>query len=206
MVGIVRFLRIGVSRLSELSLGAFFTVFRGFLFRSDPILIFKLDLGEPSKGELEGFHDVDILKGSHSELDRSREQLRPLPWEFQCHHYDGVEDFFIARNIEGIQHISWIYYRKDPNRILLLKEREAEIKYCLTLAPFRGRGLYPRVLAAIAHFLRRRGFSRVFICVRADNHPSIRGIEKAGFTYAAQVQLRKCFGVQLSRKVDTGGI
>ena len=91
-----------------------------------------------------------------------------MPWEFQCYHYDGVKDFFIVLNNEVLQHISWIYYRNDPNRFIKLGSNEAEIKYCLTLPPFRGQGMYPKVLKTIACYLKEKGYHRVFICINID--------------------------------------
>ena len=118
-------------------------------------------------------------------------RLKPLPWEFQCHAFDKVEDFFIARNQEGIQHISWIYYHHNHNRLLALGENEAEIKFCLTLPAARGLGVYPRVINAIRLYVERRGIKRLFMCVHQDNHSSIKGIEKAGFTACGKDQFAK---------------
>lgn len=65
---------------------------------------------------------------------------------------------------------------------------EAYIWDCATLPPFRGRGLYPALLAAIARALAAAGCSSAFIAARADNRPSIRGFEKAGFERLAHVR------------------
>ena len=102
-----------------------------------------------------------------------------------------------------IGHITWLYYSKDPNRLLRLAEKECEIKFCLTLPQFRGRGLYPAALRSAQQFLRKNGFERCFICVRHDNHSSIRGIMKAGFVFVGEIRLRKWFGFQISRRSDT---
>lgn len=173
------------------------------LFRDEPILVYSLKVSEV-KGEKEGeSKEPEVRKGDVLELERLQGLFRPVPWEFQCYRYDGVRDFFIAQNRDGIQHISWVYYEESPNRILRLGTQEAEIKYSLTLPPFRGRGVYPRVLKNIVRFLGQRGFNRAFICVREDNQPSIRAIEKAGFKSVGRVHLRKMMGVQVSKRFDT---
>ncbi|MBW1803909.1 MAG: GNAT family N-acetyltransferase, partial [Deltaproteobacteria bacterium] len=81
-----------------------------------------------------------------------------------------------------------------------LGPEDAEIKYCLTLPPFRGRGLFPRVLKSMVKYLTAKGFCRIFICVHEDNLPSIRGIEKAGFKLVERIRLRKKMGIQVSGK------
>ena len=52
---------------------------------------------------------------------------------------------------------------------------------CHTEADQRGRNIYPAALAHTLRAFQRPGHASAFIRVRADNHASIRGIEKAGF-------------------------
>jgi RimJ/RimL family protein N-acetyltransferase len=202
----MRSLNIFRSQLRGMSIRGFVDVLRQALFRNDPILIYARELQRLDSVAIGPSEDVEIRKGALFDLQELPERFYPLPWEFQCHHFDGVQDFFVACGGEGIQHISWVYYRNDPNRILSLGDREAEIKYCLTLPHYRGRGLYPRALIMIARFLASRGFSRVFVCVHQDNSASIRGIEKAGFERVASLRLRKILGVQVSKRLVTGAL
>ncbi len=65
---------------------------------------------------------------------------------------------------------------------------EAYIWDCATLPPFRGRGLYPALLRAIARDLAAEGFERVWVAARADNAPSLRGFEKAGYVHVADIR------------------
>ena len=99
-----------------------------------------------------------------------------------------------------IGHISWLYYKGDPNRTLRLGDNDCEIMFCLTAPEYRGRGLYPSALQVILDYLKGAGFERCFICVRDDNVSSIRGIEKAGFRRVGIMKLRKFFGIQVSRR------
>ena len=169
------------------------------LFRNDPVLIYLKELDPTGAAEQGKWADIKVSKGCLEELETIASDLAPPPWEFQCHRYDGVSDFFVVKNVGVIQHISWIYYRSDPNRILRLGSRDAEVKYALTLPAFRGMGLYPATLNAIACFLGTRSFRRLFICVKSDNSESISGIEKAGFSRVGELRLRKVFGFQTSR-------
>ncbi|MCD6305601.1 MAG: peptidoglycan bridge formation glycyltransferase FemA/FemB family protein [Deltaproteobacteria bacterium] len=178
-----------------------FAVFiRDFLFRHKTILIYKLNIPSLYEIKEQPLHQGVIRKGCLSELSAVRKHSAALPWEFSCHRFDGVTDFFIAIVKGQIQHISWIYYQGDPNRFIQLGPRDAEIKYSLTLPEFRGRGLYAQALKAISRHLIQKGFRNIFICVDAANQASIRGIEKAGFVYLTKIRLRKILGVQLSKK------
>ncbi len=191
----LRLLRVARSQLHSLSFAEFLAAAGRSLFRNDPILVYVKELDRPDAAQR---GRVRIEKGCIEELEATASALDRPPWEFQCHRYDGVSDFFVVKSGTVFQHISWIYYWNDPNRILSLGKEDAEVKYCLTLPAFRGRGLYPATLRSIASFLRKRSFRRLFICVHRDNAPSIAGIEKAGFSREAEIRLRKALGIQIS--------
>ena len=196
----IRFLRIANRQLRGLALADFLALVKLLLFRDDPVFIYALDTSQVEKIEDNALGVIDIRKGNIGELEENNMHYERVPWEFRCHEYDGVKDFFVATDCEGIQHISWIYYQNDHNRFIRLGHADAEIKYCLTLPPFRGQGLYPIVLKTIVRHLSSEGFHRVFICVHKDNQPSIRGIEKAGFKRIGRIRFIKVIGVQLSER------
>ena len=191
------------NQLKELSWMEFAFLLRKTMFFNEPILIYNKAVAQAETQPREAADGIVIEKGSPGDLERVRQILKPLPWEFQCHIFDGVKDFFVARDADGVQHISWIYFCNHRNRFLSLGEREAEIKFCLTLPAFRGRGIYPQVLLSIQDYLRSIGMERIFMCVHRDNNPSIRGIEKAGFIRVGEIRLRKFFGIQVSPRYDT---
>ena len=183
------------------SLGEFAGLVRAMLFRDEPIRIYVKTLGDPDV--LERRIDSRITKGRAADLVAARAMRNPVPWELQCDEYDGVRDFFVHIEDGTLGHISWLYYKDDPNRILRLEEGDCEIKFCLTFPEFRGKGIYPAALHSIQRYLRERGCVRCFICVKADNIASIRGIEKAGFTSVGVTRFRKVMGVQISRPWST---
>lgn len=195
-----RLLSIAKDHLIGLSLHSFLLLIKRSLFRDDIIRIYGLESPELGSIEPTGFDSTQIRKGSISDLSTIEKGFSPVPWEFRCHKYDGVRDSFIAADCHGVQHISWIYYQGDPNRIIKLGPKDAEIKYSLTLPSFRGKGLYPAVLKTIVYYLGQRGFCRVFISVEVDNVASIRGIKKAGFECLCQIHLRKIMAIQVSDK------
>ncbi len=66
--------------------------------------------------------------------------------------------------------------------------REAYVWDCATLPAFRGRGLYPALLGAIARELAADGVARIWIAARSDNLSSLRGFEKAGYRRVADIR------------------
>ncbi len=175
-------------------------LFLKWFFRRERISIYRKELDAATGPTIYSAFDAEIIKGNLDDLEPMRKSGQPVPWEFCCDLYDGVKDFFIKKNNGAIGHISWIYYKGDPNRIIELDSDEGEIKYSLTLPELRGKGFYPATLIRIQRFLREKGYKRVFICAREDNRPSIKGIEKAGFKRVAEVNLVKIMGVQLSKR------
>lgn len=184
-----------------MSLGEFTRFLGLLLFRNDEILVYAVDLAGRRFPEESGVPLV--VKGEPRHLETERRLRNPAPWELQCDVYDGVRDCFVHVDGGRLGHISWLYYRGDPNRILRLADGECEVKFCLTFPEFRGRGLYPAALRAIQRDLAGRAFRRCFVCVRSDNTASIRGIEKAGFHKVGAMVLRKVMGMQVGRPPAT---
>lgn len=200
----MRYFKILLNRYKELSLKEFMALLRDVLFIDVRVFVYRFDLSQhSSRPRLPGIDGVQFKKGALHDLAEAKKTFTPLPWEFNCGHFDGVTDFFVAKNSGGILHISWIYFQKHPNRFLALGEREAEIKFCLTLPALRGRGIYPRVILSILDYLHSAGIERVFMCVYPDNIASIRGIEKAGFARVGKIRMRKIIGIQISNRYDT---
>lgn len=185
-----------------MSVSEFAGFLRLLLFRDDEILIYCRSLQDQERAS-PGRSNALVVKGQPAHLASERDVRHPIPWELQCDIYDGVRDFFVYRENGRLGHISWLYYRGDPNRILRLEDGECEVKFCLTFPEFRGKGLYPAALRVIQQYLKEHGSQRCFICVKADNTASIRGIEKAGFLRVGSTRLRKVLGVQVSRPKAT---
>ncbi|OGR15817.1 MAG: hypothetical protein A2X81_08250 [Desulfobacterales bacterium GWB2_56_26] len=192
--------------MRDLSGSEFFFLVQKTLFFNEPILIYMKSVLQAESHYLEAIAGIECIKGNSSDLEQIKKSLKPFPWEFQCHDFDGVGDFFVAKDISGVQHISWIYFHNHRNRLLALQEGEAEIKFCLTLPAWRGRGIYPRIIQMIVNYLNCKGMQRVFMCVHRDNLASIRGIEKAGFSRVGDIRLRKILGVQVSPRFDTSRV
>ncbi len=198
--GVLRNIRILKSRIANLSFRETLDLFKAALFKRDRIVIYCKELN--ANATLSSFPGLDNLigKGNPGEIEQARQHAQPLPWEFCCDLYDGVKDFFICKKNGTIGHISWIYHDNDPNRIIKLRDDEAEIKFSMTLPAFRGQGIYPATLIKIQQYLKEQGYKRVFICAKDDNIRSIKGIEKAGFSVVATINLVKVAGIQLNKR------
>ena len=198
-----RSIMIGASQLRGNSTKDSIALFANTLFSTKKILVYSHLINSSRYNVTLPAQGVDIRKGRLHDILSAEIEIQPLPWEFQCHNYDGAQDFFVATYGSKILHISWIYYSGDRNRLLRLQKDEAEIKYCLTLPPARGKGIYPAVIKKIVQYLAESGIRQVFMCVYPDNYPSIRGIEKAMFRKIGNLRLSKVLGIQISGKLNT---
>lgn len=95
-------------------------------------------------------------------------------------------------------HRSWV--KVKPQKVYLhpfvpfqLNDGEIYIHYCETASEARGNNIYPAVLSKIA-----KDFSgkRILICSNEKNHPSKRGIEKAGFVEILRLRVIVIFGIK----------
>lgn len=186
----------------------FIRTMSGALFRNELIYIYAIDVATLSGiiKEMNRDNDTDgkviIKKGEIEELEAYCKRANAKAWEFYCHRYDGVDEFFIAKDGDTICCITWIYKKNDPNRFLILGETDALVQYGLTLPQYRGHGLLPAVLQAIAQYLGTQGYRRVYGMILESNRSSIRGTTKAGFVKVGEVRYRKILGMQFSGKHD----
>ena len=189
--------------IQEHTIKDFLSICKNSSFVNASYFIYLFDEKLKDNKEFKTNESILIRKGDIDELNYARKFVDKPFWEFQCHLHDGVDDFFIAENNDGIQHISWIYYSWHPNRLLSLEIDEVEIKYCLTMPESRGKNIYPAVIHQIIFYLQNHGVKRIFMCVRENNYSSIRGIEKAGFKKVDSFKLRRAFGIQIYPSIKT---
>lgn len=78
------------------------------------------------------------------------------------------------------------------NVLKLIKKSGPAIGNCVTSEAYRGKSIYPNVINRIAsNLLLNENSGEVFIIVNRDNTPSVRGIEKAGFSLYAKIKARR---------------
>lgn len=90
-----------------------------------------------------------------------------------------------------IAHVSWMLATPadhlDSPRLLALAADEVEITACETLPAFRGRGIYPFAIRALAELARDGGLRRILMKTSHDNRASQTGMRKAGLEEIATV-------------------
>ena len=197
-----RLIKILESRYNDLGFNEFIKLTLISFFKYEAIRVYWTNNKNNNLKTQNLYKNFDIRKGKAADLEEARSGIKPTPWEFMCDIYDNVEEFYIAEKYGSLKHISWVYYSEHPNRLLKLGPKDAEIKYCLTMPEFRGRGIYPLVLREIIRNNSQLGILNTYICVKDDNFSSIRGIEKAGYKFIKRIRLIKIMGVQITRKLD----
>jgi GNAT superfamily N-acetyltransferase len=88
-------------------------------------------------------------------------------------------------------HMAWLLdSTTEPQQeepvLIRLRPAEVEITYCVTLPAFRGRGIYPELIRALAAKAAETGARDLIMITETKNVASQRGILKAG--------LRRCPG------------
>lgn len=202
---IVRSMRILLSQAKSLSLRELSELSMRAAFKIETVLIYCKDLEFSTRmGQKPQQAYMNIEKCELADLEILRKNMSNPLWEFLCDVYDGVKDCFVLKGLDGaINHISWLYYKGDPNRILELGSQDVEVKYSLTLPGFRGKGIYTNTLLAIQDYAKVAGYRNVFISVDEQNLPSRKGIEKAGFIFVSRLKLIKFAGIQINRRFRT---
>lgn len=197
----------------NLTFSDFVTTIKTTLFRNDLIYVFRIntetiakDVAETATSHGEKDDKVIIKKGEIEELEDFCKGTGQNAWEFNCNKFDGVKDFFIARDADTIQSVTWIYKRSDRNRFVILGNKDALLQYGLTLPEFRGKGLYPAVQKAAVQYLREQGYQKILVLVDSHNKASQNSQTKAGFCKIGEVRFKKAFGLQISKKLDASTI
>ena len=126
----------------------------------------------------------------------------------------GFHDCYVARSAENgdLFHICWLLSSRDDSvvnagfrgRLPTLKPDEVLIENAYTFEEFRGRRIYPSVLADLAEVARRAEFKRMLVYVRDDNVASLKGCFRASFRPFEQVHELKLL-LYTSRNHTRGG-
>ncbi|MCZ8144091.1 GNAT family N-acetyltransferase [Flavobacterium sp.] len=87
----------------------------------------------------------------------------------------------------------------------IIDKQGPTIGNCFTHNDYRGHGIYPAMLNLITNkLLVEEKVPEVFVIVDVHNTPSIKGIEKAGFTLYATVKTKRFLFFYLNQEVRYG--
>lgn len=107
----------------------------------------------------------------------------------------------VARLNSEVVSYCWVAFQQaevgEINRTIKLRNNELYLYDAFTLPDYRGRGLFPALLTAILGFAKSQGYSRALIFSLRENRPSVRGIEKAGFSLFQSIYFFKSLGLTL---------
>ena len=112
-----------------------------------------------------------------------------IPYAIEIKKADGKTKYEILDNGRFV-HESFVFPKLHLLKIL--GKTGPAIGQCATSEKYRGQAIYPFVINRIANeILADKAADEVFIIVNSDNIPSIRGIEKAGFSLYAKVTAKR---------------
>ena len=158
-------------------------LFKKFIFNKGEILIYSSSDWSFSSVDAREITDIEY------NLSHAKERLK-----------NGDKLFIVTENDE-LAHYSWVKFDEmditEASKKIKLKEGEACIYDCYTNKKFRGQGLYPSMLKYLKGYFKEKGFNKVYIYVEANNIPSIKGIEKAGFKKEDSIKYLRILGVKL---------
>lgn len=108
-------------------------------------------------------------------------------------------EFQLLKNNELI-HRSRVFLRSNLLYNFNFSKPYVIIGDCLTDDRYRGRGIYPQVIRYLAEIYSKE--NQVYILVSPDNLSSIKGIEKAGFRFMADLQGIRILFFYIRKKVS----
>lgn len=123
---------------------------------------------------------------------RLAEAMRPAPPAEVAWRLAAGRRAYVIRFGEAVVSYGWVSFDEEGigelEGAIRVGPGEAYVWDCATLPAWRGRGLYPALLRAIARDLAAEGLTWVWIAAVADNLPSLRGFAKAGYVRVGVVR------------------
>lgn len=125
--------------------------------------------------------NIDMLVYYFPEQDKCLElpEVQGIPLE------QNGDEFTIIKQGQLV-HRSRIFHKSHLLSNFHFTQPLVTIGDCFTNDHYRGLGIYPKVISYLGK--KYSSSHQVYILVAPDNIPSIKGIEKAGFTFMARLQ------------------
>lgn len=135
--------------------------------------------------------DIDLMEDMLSYMNEAtvRKQIRE--------YFDNGGELFLAFSGGKLVHIAWLHYCAGTDKVyphVKIDKDEAFIGRCDTHPAFRGKNIYPVVLQHIVRYAATKNKHRCFITTAPTLVASIRGIEKAGFSFVGKLRRFQLFG------------
>jgi RimJ/RimL family protein N-acetyltransferase len=144
---------------------------------------------------------LEIRRGNPEDIDSMEEMLSYMN-ETTVHkqireNFDNGGVLFLAFSEGKLVHIAWLHYCAGAEKTyphVKIDKDEAFIGRCDTDPEFRGNNIYPVVLQHIVGYATEKNKRRCYITTAPTLAASIRGIEKAGFSFAGKLRRFRFFG------------
>lgn len=147
-----------------------------------------------------GWEDIDLIAGMLKDTDESVVSKRVK------YLLDNGGEMFLAFSKGQLAHIAWLLYSPgicEASHSVKIKQDEAYISSCYTHHRLRGRNIYPAVLQHILEYATARNVDTYFISTDSSNIASIKGIEKAGFSFVGKLRIFRLFGKKFNNEWDS---
>ncbi|RKY10260.1 MAG: hypothetical protein DRP66_00125 [Planctomycetota bacterium] len=173
-----------ISRLLRAAVGPF--------YQRQSRYIVHLDFDEAAEPD-PGFNFAELTKNDSEKMLRV---MYVSPKSLAKRFDDGDRCFGIIENDELISYFWAEFKHKELHELRLefeLPGRQAWMYNAITVGKARGRACYPNVIRFMAQSLRQSGFREAYVDVDPANIPSVKGLEKAGYTRVVMIDMKKIF-------------
>jgi L-amino acid N-acyltransferase YncA len=153
---------------------------------------------------------LEIREGTLEDIDLMVEMLKykymdgAVAREWERYLFDKGGEVFLAFSEGNLVHIAWLFCSpgiREPDYTVKIKQDEAFISSCDTHPESRGKNIYPAVLQHIVGYATAKNKKRCFISTAPTNLASIKGIEKAGFSFVGKIRQIRLFGMTFNNRL-----
>jgi hypothetical protein len=176
---------------------------RSFLFTYTPLNFYCISHFSESKVQPQC--PLNIRQGGLEDIELMVEMLEYIDGvvarEREKHLFDNGGKAFLAFSESNLAHIAWLFYSpgiQEADHLVKIKQDEGYISSCDTRSQFRGKSIYPVVLQHIVKHAFAENKKKCYISCAPANSASIKGIEKAGFSFAGTKHKFRLFGINFN--------
>ena len=146
---------------------------------------------------------ITAREATLDELRRFRTSRPGLPLQFYADVTHAARRVYVGLVDGTIAHVAWVYTQDDHIRHMRLAPGEIIIDGLYTLPEFRGLGLLAATEHALLADAKLEGKRVAYALVAIDNHASLRGFRKAGFSPVGTVMWRRICGWSIAQYLSS---
>jgi ribosomal protein S18 acetylase RimI-like enzyme len=131
--------------------------------------------------------DLKIIQPEPLELDRLRAH-KQFPREFYYDRIHNAKTCFLGLYKGEVAFIEWVYFKGQHSRLLILRDKVAELNYVTTLPEYRGARLSARIMAHTLKNFQALGYESMVTVVHERNIAFIKSVRSVGFREIRRVR------------------